>query len=84
MYYFNTSTIGSTPTSTGVCWSARRMPDSALSTTGFAGEREEIGTSSLAVNRVPRGAAGSSSGQGLSDPRKSGWDPHDDRADPGG
>ena len=56
----------------------------SLSTTGFAGEREEIGTSALAVNRVPRGAAGSSGGQGLSDPRKSGWDPHDDRADPGG
>ena len=56
----------------------------ALSTTGFTGEREEIGTSALAINRVPRGAAGSSSGQGLSDPRKSGWDPHDDRADPSG
>ena len=56
----------------------------ALSTTWFAGEREEIGTRALAVNRVPGGAAGSSSGQGLSDPRESGWDPHDDRADPSG
>ena len=35
-------------------------------------------------NRVPGGAAGSSSGQGLSDPRESRWDPHDDRADPSG
>ena len=56
----------------------------ALSTTRFAGEREEIGTRALAVNRVPRGAAGSSSGQSLSDPRKSGRDPHYDPADPGG
>ena len=56
----------------------------ALSTARFTGKREEIGTSSLAVNRVLRRTSGSSGGQSVSDPRKSGRDPLHDPADPGG
>ena len=56
----------------------------ALSTARITGEREEIRASSLAVDRILRRTSGSSGGQSVPDPGKSGRDPHRDPADPGG